>query len=217
MLAALSKSRRRSRGSKPHRGHHRRILGPVVRPVSGDRPGARGPGADIGGDGHPRQGERGRAARAGGAVRYSFDPDPVVRQGWTDRRSGGRRRAEGRAAAQARHPRITGAGANPDNSGGPLVDSRAVVGSNTAVIAMAQGLSFAIPIDTAQWIVSQLLSRGRVVRAYLGFAGQQRPLDRRLARAHPLATLQAVEIVRVESRSHQRSRVARRTSVAPDC
>lgn len=90
---------------------------------------------------------------------------------------------------------------NPGNSGGPLVDSRArVVGINTAVIAMAQGLSFAIPIDTAQWVVPQLLTRGRVARAYLGFAGQQRPLDRRLARAHHLATLQAVEIVGVEAR-----------------
>jgi len=90
---------------------------------------------------------------------------------------------------------------NPGNSGGPLVDSRArVVGINTAVIAMAQGLSFAIPIDTAQWVVSQLLTRGRVARAYLGFAGQQRPIDRRLARAHHLSTLKAVEIVAVEAR-----------------
>jgi S1-C subfamily serine protease len=76
-----------------------------------------------------------------------------------------------------------------------------VVGINTAVIAMAQGLSFAIPIDTAQWVVPQLLTRGRVARAYLGFAGQQRPLDRRLARAHHLSTtLQAVEVVGVEAR-----------------
>jgi S1-C subfamily serine protease len=88
---------------------------------------------------------------------------------------------------------------NPGNSGGPLVDSRArVVGINTAVIAMAQGISFAIPIDTAEWVVSHLLTRGRVARAYLGFAGQQRPLDRRLARAHYLPDLQAVEIVAVE-------------------
>jgi len=90
---------------------------------------------------------------------------------------------------------------NPGNSGGPLVDARArVVGVNTAVIAMAQGLSFAIPIDTAQWVVPQLLTRGRVARAYLGFAGQQRPLDRRLARAHQLSNSQAVEIVAVEAR-----------------
>jgi S1-C subfamily serine protease len=88
---------------------------------------------------------------------------------------------------------------NPGNSGGPLVDSRAVVvGINTAVIAMAQGISFAIPIDTAKWVVPQLLARGRVARAYLGFGGQQRPLDRRLARAHHLSNPQAVEIVTVE-------------------
>ena len=90
---------------------------------------------------------------------------------------------------------------NPGNSGGPLVNSQArVVGINTAVIAMAQGLSFAIPIDTVSWVASQLLTRGRVARAYLGFTGQQRPLDRRLARAHQLPTLQAVEIVAVEAR-----------------
>ena len=75
-----------------------------------------------------------------------------------------------------------------------------MVGINTAVIAMAQGLSFAIPIDTANWVASQLLTRGRVARANLGFAGQQRPLDRRLARTHQLSTLQAVEIVAVEAR-----------------
>jgi S1-C subfamily serine protease len=89
---------------------------------------------------------------------------------------------------------------NPGNSGGPLVDSGTrVVGINTAVIAMAQGLSFAIPIDTAQWVVSQLLTRGRVARAYLGFTGQPRSLDRRLARAYHLPTRQAVEIVGVDA------------------
>jgi len=61
---------------------------------------------------------------------------------------------------------------NRGNSGGPLVDSHArVVGINTAVIAMAQDLSFASPIDTAKWVASQRLTRGRVARAYLGFAG----------------------------------------------
>jgi S1-C subfamily serine protease len=89
---------------------------------------------------------------------------------------------------------------NPGNSGGPLVDSRGrVVGINTAVFAMAQGISFAVPIDTATWVIPQLLARGRVVRAYLGFGGQSRPVDRRLARALGLPGERAVEVANVEA------------------
>jgi S1-C subfamily serine protease len=88
---------------------------------------------------------------------------------------------------------------NPGNSGGPLVDSRGrVVGINSAVFAMAQGISFAVPIDTATWVVPQFLARGRVSRAYLGFGGQSRPFDRRLARAVGVPNTRAVEIVSVE-------------------
>ena len=88
---------------------------------------------------------------------------------------------------------------NPGNSGGPLVDSRGrVVGINSAVFAMAQGISFAVPIDTATWVIPQLLARGRVTRAYLGFGGQSRPLDRRLARAVSVPNVRAIEIVSVE-------------------
>lgn len=95
----------------------------------------------------------------------------------------------------------TDVGLNPGNSGGPLVDTRArVVGINTAIIPMAQGISFAIPIDTAKWVVSELLARGRVRRAYLGIVGQARPMDRRVARRHALSASYAVEIVSVEPR-----------------
>jgi S1-C subfamily serine protease len=88
---------------------------------------------------------------------------------------------------------------NPGNSGGPLVDSRGqVVGINTAVFAMAQGIGFAVPIDTATSLIPQLLARGRVVRAYLGFGGQSRPVDRRLARALGLPHERAIEITTVE-------------------
>jgi S1-C subfamily serine protease len=85
---------------------------------------------------------------------------------------------------------------NPGNSGGPLVDSRGrVVGINTAIIAMAQGIGFAIPANTARWVLSQLLLHGRVRRAFLGLGGRERPLDRRLARFYQLATTQAVEVI----------------------
>ena len=85
---------------------------------------------------------------------------------------------------------------NPGNSGGPLVDSRGrVVGINTAIIALAQGIGFAIPANTARWVVSQLLQHGRVRRAFLGLGGRERPLDRRLARLHQLAVKQAVEVI----------------------
>jgi S1-C subfamily serine protease len=88
---------------------------------------------------------------------------------------------------------------NPGSSGGPLVDSRAhVVGINTAIIAMAQGIGFAVSSNTATWVVPQLLASGRVRRAFLGIAGSDRPLDRRLARFHGLAAERAVEVAGVE-------------------
>jgi S1-C subfamily serine protease len=88
---------------------------------------------------------------------------------------------------------------NPGNSGGPLVDTRTrVIGINTAIIRMAQGISFAIPIDTAKWVVGELLARGRVRRAYLGIVGQARPIDRLVARRHTLSASQAVEVLSVE-------------------
>ncbi len=85
---------------------------------------------------------------------------------------------------------------NPGNSGGPLVDSRGrVVGINTAIIMMAQGIAFSIPSHTARWVVSQLLTHGKVRRGYLGISAQQRPLGRRLVRFHNLAKEFAVEIL----------------------
>jgi S1-C subfamily serine protease len=88
---------------------------------------------------------------------------------------------------------------NPGNSGGPLLDSRGrVVGINTAIIMMAQGIGFAIPVNTARWVVSQLLTHGRVRRGYLGIAGRERPLGRRLVRFHNLFNERAVEVVSVE-------------------
>jgi S1-C subfamily serine protease len=84
---------------------------------------------------------------------------------------------------------------NPGNSGGPLVDSRGyVVGVNTAIILGAQGLSFAIPIDTAKWVVGELMTNGRVRRGWLGIVGQNRPLEREIVRRLGLDNASGVEV-----------------------
>jgi S1-C subfamily serine protease len=91
----------------------------------------------------------------------------------------------------------TDAALNPGNSGGPLVDSRGeVIGVNTAIIPMAQGICFATAIDTASWVALQLLQHGRVRRGWLGVAGATVTLPRRLVR-HLDLTLDSG--VRVES------------------
>jgi S1-C subfamily serine protease len=88
---------------------------------------------------------------------------------------------------------------NPGNSGGPLLDSRGhVVGINTAIIAMAQGIGFAIPSRTARWVVTQLMTQGRVRRSYLGIVGQSRVLDRRIVRFHRLEQERVLEVVSLD-------------------
>jgi S1-C subfamily serine protease len=88
---------------------------------------------------------------------------------------------------------------NPGNSGGPLVDFRGrLVGVNTAIIAFAQGMSFAIPSETVDWVVPKLLAEGRVRRVYLGIQGQSRPLEKRIAERHGLEGRGGVEVVSVE-------------------
>jgi S1-C subfamily serine protease len=89
---------------------------------------------------------------------------------------------------------------NPGNSGGPLLDARGrVVGINTAIIAMAQGIGFAIPAATAQWVLTEILTQGRVRRAWLGVAARDRPLDLRLVRALGLSNRNAVEVMSREA------------------
>jgi S1-C subfamily serine protease len=91
---------------------------------------------------------------------------------------------------------------NPGNSGGPLVDSRGrVVGVNTAIIAMAQGLGFAVPSMTAQWVVSEILTHRRVRRRYLGITATTVGLPRTLVRELDLLADHAVEVVEVAARS----------------
>jgi S1-C subfamily serine protease len=85
---------------------------------------------------------------------------------------------------------------NPGNSGGPLVEAHGgLAGINTAIIPHAQGIGFAVPAATAQWILTEILTQGRVRRAYLGISGRDRPLDRRLVRALELPVTRAVEVI----------------------
>jgi S1-C subfamily serine protease len=96
----------------------------------------------------------------------------------------------------------TDAALNPGNSGGPLLNSRGeVIGVNTAIIQAAQGISFAIAINTAKLIAARLIRDGRVRRSYVGIAGQTVPLLRRVVRYFGLTTETAVFVVSVEARS----------------
>ena len=88
---------------------------------------------------------------------------------------------------------------NPGNSGGPLVDTRArVIGVNTAMIFGAQGISFAVPIDTAKWVVGQIMTQGRVRRSWLGIVAQNRRIDPRVKRHLDLIQESGVEVMSVE-------------------
>jgi S1-C subfamily serine protease len=92
----------------------------------------------------------------------------------------------------------TDAALNPGNSGGPLVNTRGeVVGINTAVIVPAQGISFAVSAETARVVVPQLLREGKVRRSYLGIAGQDVPLPRRLVRHYHLPSASGVLVIEV--------------------
>ena len=90
---------------------------------------------------------------------------------------------------------------NPGNSGGPLVDSRGrVVGVNTAIIAFAQGIGFAVPSNTVQWITSEFLKHGRVRRRQLGISGTVVQLPRITVLDLDLISDFAVQVVEVDSR-----------------
>ena len=100
----------------------------------------------------------------------------------------------------------TDAALNPGNSGGPLVDSRGhVIGVNTATILPAQGICFAIGINTAKFVASRLLRDGRIRRSYIGVSAQTVPIHRRVVRFYGLPRETGVVVVGIEERSPART------------
>jgi len=96
----------------------------------------------------------------------------------------------------------TDAALNPGNSGGPLVaSSGAVVGLATAVILGAQGICFAIPSNTVEYVAGRLIKDGRIRRSQIGVRGQDVPLVTRLSRFHDISEAKAVLVVEVVTNS----------------
>jgi len=88
---------------------------------------------------------------------------------------------------------------NPGNSGGPLADIGGnMIGMNTAMIPFAQGVGFAIPVNTIKWVVQQILEKGRVVRPWLGISGAN--MNQAIARRYDLPADSGVLVVEVDSR-----------------
>jgi S1-C subfamily serine protease len=103
----------------------------------------------------------------------------------------------------------TDAALNPGNSGGPLVDSRGqVIGVNTATILPAQGICFAIGINTAKFVASRLLRDGRIRRSYIGVSAQTVPIHRRVVRFYGLARETGVVVVGIEGDYRSPARIA---------
>ena len=93
----------------------------------------------------------------------------------------------------------TDAALNPGNSGGPLVNSRGeVLGVNTAIILPAQGICFAIASNTAEFVAAWLIKEGKIRRSWIGVAGQNVPLHRRVVRFHRLAADHGVLVASIE-------------------
>jgi S1-C subfamily serine protease len=96
----------------------------------------------------------------------------------------------------------TDAALNPGNSGGPLVNSAGeVVGVNTAMIRPAQGICFAIASNTAKFVAGWLIKDGKIRRSYIGVAGQNVPIHRRIVRFYNLPLEIGVLVVSVEKNS----------------
>ncbi|HEY7163695.1 MAG TPA: trypsin-like peptidase domain-containing protein [Candidatus Binatia bacterium] len=93
----------------------------------------------------------------------------------------------------------TDAALNPGNSGGPLVTSQGkVIGVNTAIILPAQGICFAIAVNTAKFVAARLIRDGKIRRSYIGVAGQNVPLPRRVVRFYNLPLESGVMVMSAE-------------------
>lgn len=96
----------------------------------------------------------------------------------------------------------TDAALNPGNSGGPLVSSRGeVIGVNTATIMSAQGICFAIAVDTAKFVAGKLLREGRIKRGFIGIAGQNVSVPRQVVRFYNLPSETGVLIISFDEKS----------------
>jgi S1-C subfamily serine protease len=96
----------------------------------------------------------------------------------------------------------TDAALNPGNSGGPLVNSAGeVIGVNMAMIRPAQGICFAIGSNTAKFVAGWLIRDGRIRRSYIGVAGQNVPIHRRIIRFYNFPLETGVLVVSVENKS----------------
>ncbi|HTI98465.1 MAG TPA: trypsin-like peptidase domain-containing protein [Dongiaceae bacterium] len=96
----------------------------------------------------------------------------------------------------------TDAALNPGNSGGPLVNSRGeIIGVNTAIILPAQGICFAIASNTAEFVTAWLIKDGLIRRSWIGVAGQNVPIHRRVAVFHRLPEDRGVLVSGIEAGS----------------
>jgi S1-C subfamily serine protease len=96
----------------------------------------------------------------------------------------------------------TDAALNPGNSGGPLVNSRGkVIGVNTAAILPAQNICFATAINTAKFVAAKLIKDGKIKRSFIGIAGQDAPIHRRIVYHYNLPSDRSIMVISVEKDS----------------
>ena len=94
----------------------------------------------------------------------------------------------------------TDAALNPGNSGGPLVNSRGeVIGVNTAAILPAQNICFSTAINTAKYVAVKLINEGKIKRSYIGIAGQNVPIHRRIVYHYNLPVSKGIMISTIEN------------------